>query len=221
MIVAIDGPAGTGKSTVARRVADAAGLFYLNSGNFYRAVTWYVLANHRDLDDTDSIIRDARSLTLDIRDGNIVANDSPLTSELRSREVDLHVAKISSIPEIRDVVNRQLRELAARADVIAEGRDMATVVFPASDVKIYLDASLAARARRRHTELGGVMSLDEVQAEIAERDQIDTTKEVGRLKLHPQALYIDSSQLTLDQVCEMVLQAILSHNPQTGETQQT
>lgn len=221
MTVAIDGPAGTGKSTVARKVAEAAGLFYLNSGNLYRAVTWHVLKNRRDLSDVETIIRDARSLSLDIRDGIVTADETPLTSELRSREVDLHVAEISSIPEVRDVVNRQLRELADKADIIAEGRDMATVVFPAADVKIYLDASLTARARRRHAELGGAVNLEEVEAEIEQRDQIDTTKEIGRLKLHPQALYIDSSQLTLDQVCDMVLQAILSHNPKTGDTQQS
>jgi cytidylate kinase len=145
----------------------------------------------------------------------------PRTSELRSQAVDQLVARVSSVPGVRDVVNNHLRRIAGSLDIIAEGRDMTTVVFPDADVKIFLDASLDSRAERRFGELGGAVPLKEIRQQIAERDEIDRTKPVGNLKLAPGALYIDSSHLTLDQVCDMVLRAILSLNHTSGEIGQS
>jgi cytidylate kinase len=216
--VAIDGPAGTGKSTIAQRVARKAGLFYLNSGNFYRAITWHVLSSGIDPRNGRLVADDARGLELDVWDHGIVVNGRRIREELRQERVDAHVATISSAPEVREVVNSHLRRISARRNVIAEGRDMTTVVFPDADVKIYLDASIDSRARRRYDDLDGTVPLEEVRRRIAERDQIDTTKAVGRLKLDPSALYIDSSHLTIDQVCEIVLHTIFSekNNTSTG-----
>ena len=221
MIVAVDGPAGTGKSSVAKQVAAAAGLFYLNSGGFYRAVTWAALDRGVSVDDRDSIFEVCRSLKLEITDRRLTVDGIPRQEELRSQAVDAAVAKVSCFPRIRAVINSHLRRIAGCMDIIAEGRDMTTVVFPGADVKIYLDASLESRARRRFAELQGEIPLEIIRRQIAERDEIDRTKAVGNLKLDPEALYIDSSHLTMDQVCDMVLRAILSHNQTTGETGQS
>jgi cytidylate kinase len=216
MTVAIDGPAGTGKSTVAQRIAERAGMFYLNSGNFYRAITWWVLQDGIDPEDHVAVADAARRLSLDVWPHGIVVNGRRIRTELREEKVDAHVAGVSSSPEVRDVVNAHLRRISDRRDVIAEGRDMTTVVFPRADVRVYLDASIESRARRRCEELDGNLPLDEVRARIAERDRIDTTKDVGRLKLDPSALYIDTSHLTVDQVCEIVLNAIFSAKTNTS-----
>jgi cytidylate kinase len=221
MIVAIDGPAGTGKSSVARHVASAAGLFYLNSGGFYRAVTWAALDRGVDGGGGTELLALSKTLQLEIQDGHLTVNGIPRKSELRSQGVDAAVARVSAFPEIRDVVNAHLRRIAGSMDIIAEGRDMTTVVFPDADVKIYLDASLDSRARRRFSELHGSIPLETIRHQIAERDEIDRTKAVGNLKLDPEALYIDSSDLTMNQVCDKVLRAIRSHKYTTGETGQS
>ena len=221
MIVALDGPAGTGKSSVAKNVAAAAGLFYLNSGGFYRAVTWAALDRGVSTSDAVALLEVARSLKLEITDGRLTVDGIPRQNELRSQLVDAAVAQVSSFPRIREIVNSHLRRIAGSMEIIAEGRDMTTIVFPDADVKIYLDASLDSRAHRRFAELCGEIPLQTIRRQIAQRDEIDRTKAVGNLKLDPEALYIDSSHLTMDQVCDMVLRAILSHNHTTGETGQS
>ncbi len=218
MIVAIDGPAGTGKSTVAQRVARSADLYYLNSGNFYRAITWYVLQQGIDSEDLTAVAAAAKRLSLDVWSHGIVVDGEKLRRQLREESVEANVASVSSSTEVREIVNHHLRRISRHRDVVAEGRDMTTVVFPDADVRIYLDASLESRARRRYDDLGHTVPLEEVQERIAERDKIDTTKAVGRLKLDPSALYIDTSDLTINQVCEIVLHAIFSAKtkPSTG-----
>ena len=221
MIVAVDGPAGTGKSSVARHVAASAGLFYLNSGGFYRAVTWAALDRGVNVTDGAALLALSQLLRLEIQDGQLTVDGTPRHDELRSQGVEAAVAQVSAFPAIREVVNSHLRRIAGNMDIIAEGRDMTTVVFPDADVKIYLDASLDSRARRRFYELQGKIPLETIRQQIAERDELDRTKAVGNLKLDPEALYIDSSRLTLDQVCDKVRRAIRSHNHTTGETGQT
>jgi len=216
--VAIDGPAGTGKSTVAQRVARSADLFYLNSGNFYRAITWHILKEEIDPEDFPSVIEAARTLELEIWPHGVVVNGDKLRRQLREESVDAHVAGVSSSPQVREIVNAHLRRIATRRDIIAEGRDMTTVVFPDAEVKVYLDASIESRAKRRYEDLGKTIPLDDVRERISERDQIDTTKAVGRLKIDPSALYIDSSHLTVDQVCEIVLNAIFSEKKRNTST---
>lgn len=221
MTVALDGPAGTGKSSVARQVADTASLFCLNSGAFYRAVTWAALSRDTDINDTQRLVAVAGSLDLEIHDGQLYVDGIVRESELRSQAVDNAVAMVSSVPAVRSIVNEHLRRVAGQLNVIAEGRDMTTVVFPDAEVKIYLDASLESRAERRFHELNGQIPLETLRNQIAQRDEIDRTKAVGNLKLAPEALYIDSSHLTLNQVCDKVLRAILAHNHSTGEPGQS
>jgi len=221
MVIAIDGPAGTGKSTVARRIAREAKLFYINSGNFYRAVTWKVLHNGVSPDDQESIVRLARATDITISDGHIHIDGENHEKELRSDRVDQWVAQHSAIPEVRDVVNDRLRAISHSLDVIVEGRDISTVVFPDADVKIYLDADVQTRARRRFDENTSTLSLQEIEQRIAERDKRDRTKKTGALKIAEDALYLDTSDLTIDQVCETVIDTIRKTGKKSGVTGQS
>lgn len=207
MIVAIDGPAGSGKSSVARCVAERTGFFYVNSGLFYRAITWAVLEQGADPSDAHAVTAVARGLDLVAGESGLVVDGAFREAELRTARVDEHVAALSSIMAVRQVVNDRVRDAAHERDVVVEGRDMTTVVFPEAEVKIYLDASIESRARRRLSEQGGE-GLQQMMARIAERDRIDQEKQFGPLIRSSQAVYIDSSHLTLGQVCDKVLRTI-------------
>ncbi len=220
MVVAIDGPAGVGKSTVARRAAEMAGFLWLSSGSFYRAITWAVLRSGVDPADARAVLEVARGACLEVRDGALVLDGAAVESNLRSDAVDAWVASHSAIPAVREVVNEQLRRVAAGRDVVVDGRDIATVVFPDAQVKVYLDADVGTRARRRHLQGTSSLSVEELERSIAERDRVDRTKPVGRLEVAPGALYVDTSHLTIDEVCATVLHAILKRNNHPGDTRQ-
>lgn len=209
MVVALDGPAGAGKSSVARRVAERAGFSWLNSGSFYRAVTWAVMESGLDPADRDAVIRIARAARLDVDgEGGVTVEGRPVERLLRSDAIDAWVARHSAIPEVRAEVNRRLRGIAAARDVVVDGRDIATVVFPDAEVKIYLDADVATRARRRHAQGTSGLTLEEIERAIAERDRFDRAKPAAPLMVAPGALVLDTSHLTIEEVCERVLDAI-------------
>ncbi|MCX7030270.1 MAG: (d)CMP kinase [Spirochaetes bacterium] len=209
MVVALDGPAGAGKSSVARRVAEQAGFAWLNSGSFYRAVTWAVLSKGRNPADREAVVLTARAVRLSLDGGGGVAVDGqPVEHLLRSDAIDEWVARHSAIGEVRSAVNRRLRDIAAARDVVVDGRDIATVVFPDADVKVYLDADVATRARRRHAQGTSRMSLEEIERSIVERDRFDRLKAEAPLAVAPGALILDTSHLTIEEVCDRVLDAI-------------
>lgn len=217
MVVAIDGPAGTGKSSVSQAVARHTGFFYLNSGRFYRAITWKALAQGIAADDAPALIATADTIVITIDGDEFRVDGAARGAELHSEAVDAAVATVSAIPQIRTAVNERITRIADERDIIVEGRDMSTVVFPHAEVKIYLDADPAERARRRHQQNGGVGDLDAIQAAIEERDRIDTSKAVGRLQRAAEAVYLDTSGLTLDQVCERVIAIIHDKTNQAQE----
>jgi len=160
MVVALDGPAGAGKSSVARRVAELAGFAWLNSGSFYRAVTWAVLKSRQDPADREAVVRTARSIHLALDgEGGVTVDGRPVEHLLRTDAVDAWVAPHSAIAEVRAAVNRRLRDIGEARDVVVDGRDIATVVFPDAEVKIFLDADVATRARRRHAQGTSGMTL--------------------------------------------------------------
>jgi cytidylate kinase len=221
MVVALDGPAGAGKSSVSRRVAERAGFAWLNSGSFYRAVTWAVLETGRDPSDRDSVVRIARAARLSLDgEGGVMVDGQSVEHRLRSDAVDAWAARVSAIPEVRAEVNRRLREIAAGHDVVVDGRDIATVVFPDAEVKIYLDADVATRARRRHAQGTSGMTLEEIERSIAERDRFDRAKPVAPLAVAPGALILDTSHLTIEEVCERVLDAIHDKRLTPGDKRQ-
>ncbi len=204
MIVAMDGPAGTGKSTIARLVAERRGFTYINSGNLYRAITYGAMRSGVPLDDEAALVSYAEGAGLEYRGGILYLDGEPVEGRLRSAEVDAVVAQVSAIVPIRHIVNRLIRAIGSGIDAVVEGRDICTVVFPDAEVQIYIDASAEARAKRRYDQGTSSLSLDEIKKNIEMRDRIDMNKAEGSLKKAPKAFYLDTSYLTIDQVYDIV-----------------
>ena len=208
MVIAIDGPAGVGKSTVARKVAELGGLSFLNSGNFYRAITWKAISEGVPLDDPGAIVGIAQAIDLRMEGDRLLVDGVERDAELHTDAVDRWVARHSALVPLRREVNRRLREVAKNRDVVMEGRDIATVVFPDAEVKVYLDATVEARALRRYRQGTSDLSLGEIAETIRQRDEIDRNKEEGSLRIAEGALHLDTSDLTIEEVCAKVLQII-------------
>ncbi len=224
MTVAIDGPAGSGKSTIAHIIASELGFTFMNTGSFYRGVTLALLRSFGgepdgslamsgstgspDLSDEDAIVRFAKTVFLDYRNGRLFIGDEDVERYLRSDAVEAVVAPLSGIVGVRHVVNEKIREIAKNANIVCEGRDMTTVVFPAAEHKFYLDASVSARARRRFSQGTSSLSLVEIERTIAARDEVDRNKKEGSLKIATDAIYIDTSDLTIREVCDMIISKI-------------
>ena len=150
----------------------------------------------------------ARNVPLDYRDGRLYVGDEDVEPFLRSDAVESLVAPLSAIVGVRHVVNDKIREIAKSANIVCEGRDMTTVVFPDAEHKFYLDASVGARARRRFSQGTSSLSLGEIERTIAARDEVDRNKKEGSLKIAPDAFYIDTSDLTIREVCDMIISKI-------------
>ncbi len=209
MVIAIDGPAGSGKSTIARRVAEALGFTYVNSGNLYRALTLRALRSGVSIEDPAALLGCAAAARIEYRLGRLFLDGVDVEDSLHSAEVDALVAQVSALPPLRDIVNALVRRVAGSMDAVVEGRDMTTVVFPEARLKFFLDASPEARARRRFDQGVSGASLEEIQKNIEMRDEIDRSKSVGSLKIAPDAEYLDSSHLTIQEVYDKVYAKIL------------
>lgn len=214
-IVGIDGPAGSGKGTVTKIIANRLGLTNIDTGITYRCVALKCLKNEINLEDKEKIIEIANNLKLEIdntKDGDIVyLEEKNVTKEIRSKEVTNIVSQVSSIKEVRFAMVELQRKLAEGKDVIMEGRDICTYVFPNADVKIYLDASIEERATRRfkeQQEKGIEMSYEEVLESIRKRDENDKAKEVGALKLAEDSVVLDTTSLTIDEVVDKIIHII-------------
>ena len=210
MVVAIDGPAGCGKSTVAKIIADKLNITFLNSGSFYRGITLSVLRSGMQLDAQQEIVDFAQKLDIDYVNSRLVINGEDVEDLLHTDEVDAHTAQISSIIPLRHIVNEKIRHITKSLSIICEGRDMTTVVFPDAEHKFYLDASIDVQALRRFNQGVSNLSLEEIKEGIRKRDEIDKAKAEGALKIAPDATYIDTSDLTIEQVCEIIIRKI--HN---------
>jgi cytidylate kinase len=211
MIVAIDGPAGSGKSTIAKKAASAAGFGYLDSGMLYRGISKAVLESGEDPEDTAVVVRIATACRFEMSGDQLLMNGEPL-SGIHTDRIDLWSAIHSRIIDVRKTVNKQLREIVDDRDFIVMGRDIGTVVFPDAQLKIFLDASIQARAARRYKQdrqESSRLDPDQVLKRIEERDAIDRHKPFGNLEQAPDALYIDTSDLTIDKVCDRVVREIL------------
>lgn len=211
MVVAIDGPAGVGKSTIADWVSDTYGFFNLNSGSFYRAMVVNVLDRKVDISNQAAIIAAAESAELDIVEGRLFLDGEFVEDRLRTDQVDKLSSIISTIVPVRHIVNRHLRRIAGTINLVAEGRDMTTVVFPDAEVKIYLEADPAVRAKRRFDQGTSTQSLAELESSITERDERDRNKKEGSLIIADDAVVLDTSTLTLDQVYEKVARLIKTY----------
>lgn len=214
-IVGIDGPAGSGKGTVTKRVANKLGLINIDTGITYRCVALEVLNQKVSLDDKDKIIQIAKDIKIDIKntpEGDIVfLNGKNVTKDIRSKEVTKVVSPVSSIKEVRFEMVELQRKLAEGKNIIMEGRDICTYVFPNANVKIYLDASIEERAKRRYKEnqeKNIEMTYEEVYESIRKRDENDKAKEIGALKIAEDSIIVDTTSLSIDEVVEKIINII-------------
>lgn len=206
-IVAIDGPAGAGKSTTARRVAEALGFAFLDTGAMYRAATWWALHQGIDLDDPEALANATRAMQLDLSEQNgrqcVRVGDTDVTEAIRTPEVTRLIFKLDQNSLVRRCLVDLQRRTGAQRPTVAEGRDIGTVVFPQARCKIYLDASLDERTRRRARELeakGITVDLDALRAEIHERDEKAKNRADSPLRRADDAVLIDTTTLTPDDV---------------------
>lgn len=219
MTIAIDGPAASGKSTLAIALAARLGYLYFDTGVMYRAITWLALQKRINLADEMQLTALAETVVIDVRppsrqDGrffDVWVDHQDITWQIRQSEVDANVSVVSAYPGVRAALSAQQRRIGQRGQVVMAGRDIGTVVLPEAELKIYLDASAEERARRRTAEIrgrGGEADFDKILAMIRERDRIDSTRAVAPLRPAADAVLINSSAFSAQEVLEMVLTLI-------------
>lgn len=215
--IAIDGPAGSGKSTVAREVARRLGFLYVDTGAMYRAVTYLALKSFIDLDEEAELVAFARKLKFSLvsflKSGEVSlwCNGEDVTPYLRSQDVSRSVAKVAAVPAVRQHLVRCQRLFAQRGGVVMEGRDIGTVVLPDADYKFFLTASLDVRLNRREKELmaqGKSVEREELRKELVFRDEMDRKREMGPLRVAPDATVIDCSDLSIEEVVSTIMKKV-------------
>ena len=213
MVVAIDGPAGAGKSTIAKRVAARLGFTYIDSGAMYRAVALWALRQKVDAGDMHRMEQLAMAAEIELSPGRIRLNGEDVTEAIRTPEVSGGASKVAVIPGVRRALVAKQRAMGERTSVVMEGRDIGTVVFPDADVKVFLDAAPRERVRRRLEDVraaGERIPESALAAQMKERDQRDSTRADGPLAQAPDAAYLDSTSLTVEEVEEAILKIVRS-----------
>ncbi|KLU02638.1 Cytidylate kinase [Rhodopirellula islandica] len=211
MIITIDGPAGAGKSSIARRVANELGFEFLDTGAMYRAVTWGAMQRQIAWDDVDALVDFADAVCLVWQDDCIYLDDQDISEEIRSPQVTRHIRHLADPPRIRERITSQQRRIATGRDIVTEGRDQGTEVFPDAHCKIFLTASPEERARRRQQQLaqsGQVMSVEEILTAQNQRDLEDRMRPVGRLRAAADAIVLQTDGMTPDEVRQEVLRLV-------------
>ena len=209
MIVAIDGPAASGKGTVAKLLAEKLKLETIDTGAMYRAVTLYAIRNN--LNNDEEIVKATKKLKIELKGNKVFLNGEDVTKEIRTPEVTERVSPVSAIYEVRVILIDLQRKIAKGKNIIMEGRDITTVVFPDADFKFYLDASLEERARRRlidYKNQNKKMTIKQVEEEIRIRDKMDMEKDFGALKRTDDQIYIDSTNMSIEEVVEEMIKYI-------------
>ena len=203
-VVAIDGPSGSGKTTIARLIAKELGFNYLDTGALYRAVAMSLIRNMIRPEDTDERLGDILNKTLvTFNNGRVFLNGQDVSEDIRSKEIDHYSSVFSARKIVRDFLLDAQREAALHDDLVVEGRDTTTVVFPDAKKKIFLDASVEERAKRRYLQFRGKgidITMDEAKMNIIERDKRDASRDIAPLRVAEEALLIDSSNLSVEQV---------------------
>lgn len=218
LVIAMDGPAGVGKSTVGNLVAKSLGFKFINTGEMYRALTWKALEDGLDLNDNDGVLALAKSLDWEfkpVEEGGTTLktfiNGTGVTQQIREERVSVNSSLVAGNPGVRKFLSRLQRDLGEGGSIVMEGRDITTNVFPDADVKIYLDASPEERADRRYRQLkaaGQEADRDKILAAILKRDLNDLRREINPLKQAADALVIDSTKMTMHQVADKILRQI-------------
>lgn len=211
LIIAIDGPSGAGKGTVARAIAATLQYRHIDSGAMYRAVAWKARRQNIPLDDEAAVAALADRLRIDLTEGAVRIDGEVVTREIRTPAIDHAAASVARLPRVRVHLVARQRALGAGGGIVMEGRDIGTVVFPHADVKIYLDASTQERARRRAADpahSGGPAAVSEVATLLSERDRLDSTRPASPLYPAPDAVCVDTTGKSIEAVVEEVMQVI-------------
>ncbi len=216
MIIAIDGPAGAGKSTVGKRTARKLGFLYIDTGAMYRALTLKAIEQNISVTDTAALIHIAENTNIGLinkEDGALVVmlDSRDVSKEIRQPRITQFVSDIAKIKEIRQIMVRLQRKLGKEKDSVLDGRDIGTVVFPDADRKFYVDADFKERVRRRFEELketGQIITFEAVEADLRNRDRIDSTRAVAPLKKADDAIYLDTTKMSIDEVVQTILTRI-------------
>jgi len=218
LIIAIDGPAGAGKSTVARIIAHKLGFLYIDTGAMYRALTLKIMQEKIDIKDNQRIVKMAVSSRIELTnkaDGsiNVFLDGRDVSKEIREPRISQIVSDIAKIKEVREEMLKLQKKLGEHNNAVLDGRDIGTVVFPEADRKFYIDARVGERVKRRYKELkelGQDITMKDVDADLSKRDKIDSTRQYAPLKKAQDAIYIDTTHMTIEEVVNRIYQKLIN-----------
>jgi cytidylate kinase len=212
-VICIDGPAASGKSTVSKLIAEMSGIKYVDSGALYRIATWQALEAGIDTNDAEAVAKFITGLKVDfvVKENRVAyeVNGEEPGDKIRTPEINKHVSPVSAVPEVRTIVTKWLRDMRSVGDIVVEGRDIGSVVYPDSPYRFYLDADAETRTARRHKEdiqKGFIQNADQVKASLLNRDKIDSSRKTAPLKIPEGAIVIDTSPLTAEQVAAKIIE---------------
>ncbi|KXZ39877.1 cytidylate kinase [Alkalithermobacter thermoalcaliphilus JW-YL-7 = DSM 7308] len=211
IVIAVDGPAGAGKSTVAKIIANKLGINYIDTGAMYRAITYKALEKGIDINDNDRLINLCKSTEIDFQDENIYLDGKIVNEEIRQLQVSSNVSRVAQIKEVREIMVYLQRKMADRYSVIMDGRDIGSYVFPNADYKFFLTASVQERANRRYMELknkGYDVTIEDIIKDIETRDKIDSEREFAPLVKAKDAIEVNTSNKSIDEVVHEILNCI-------------